>query len=142
MFNKNNVLNGLICVNFVLGRSTRLYSTQTCKNHVGFVSCSNVVSNFVNLSLNHKGYKYLDPNDKIIISRDVTFDEHTHCFACKTKFVLPNSSFDPNNSLSVSLGGLLEHTFVLSSYYFYMSTAFPVFQLFYLCRVLVIMFIL
>ena len=25
---------------------TRLYSTQTCKNRVGFVSCSRVVSNF------------------------------------------------------------------------------------------------
>ena len=29
---------------------TRLYSTQTHQNRVGFVSCSRVVSNFVSLS--------------------------------------------------------------------------------------------
>lgn len=44
---------------------------------------------FLGYSLNHKGYKCLDSPGKIVISRDVLFDEYTFPFAQKATILSP-----------------------------------------------------
>lgn len=44
-----------------------------------------IPSTFLGYNLNHEGYKCLDPNGKIIISKDVIFDKLAFPFTCKTK---------------------------------------------------------
>ena len=46
---------------------------------------------FLGYSLNHKGYKCLDSNGKIIISQDVIFNESSFPFAHKIQSSLSNS---------------------------------------------------
>lgn len=52
------------------------------------------------LSLNHKGYKCLEPNGKIIVSRNVIFDELSFPFAKNTIGNTSQSSDNANASVS------------------------------------------
>ena len=55
-------------------------------------------------SLSHKGYKCLDSNDKLYISRDVIFDETTFPFAQtdQSSYSIHNSSSLSNSTTSAS----------------------------------------
>ena len=55
------------------------------------------VCTFMGYSLNHKGYKCLDSNGKLYISRDVIFDETTFPFAQTNQY-----SYSIHNSSSLS----------------------------------------
>ena len=48
------------------------------------LACRSIQCIFLGYILNHKGYKYLDPAGKIIISRNVHFDESTFPYTSKS----------------------------------------------------------
>ena len=67
------------------------------------------VCTFIGYNLNHKGYKCLDSNGKLYISRDVIFDETTFPFAQtdQSSYFIHNSSSLSNSASSASLPVLI-----------------------------------
>ena len=74
---------------------------------------------FLGYSLNHKGYKCLDSIGKIIISRDVIFNESSFSFAHKIQSSLYNSispSFHPSAAPPIiSFFGSFTHSKIVQS---------------------------